>query len=119
MSEVNITPTVGRIVLYCLNDTDAAAINRRRTTGDAIADRIRADRWPLGAQAHIGITACAGDVLPSIVVRVWPDGRINAQVFLDGNDTYWATNVAVSDEPTSGMFHCMPYQINQAAKAQS
>lgn len=113
-----ITPTVGRIVLYCLSDLDAAEINRRRTTGRAIGDRIEAGTWPIGAQAHIGSDVHAGDVLPGIVVKVWSSDMINIRVMLDGTDEFWATSRSVSEEAVPGYFHWMPYQKGQAAKAE-
>ena len=48
--------------------------------------------WPVGAQAHIGNKVAAGDVLPAMIVAVQPNGQINAQVFLDGNDVLWVTS---------------------------
>lgn len=114
-----VTPTIGRVVLYCLSEQDAEQINRRRTTGHSIAERIREAAWPVGAQAHIGTTVYAGDVCPGIVVRVWNEDCINIQVLLDGNDVLWATWCNVSDEPTPGRYHWMPYQKGQAAKAEA
>jgi hypothetical protein len=117
MSQV---PSQGRIVLYTLTANDAQQINRRRTTGAAIADRIKNNalplsklpiteamppHWPLGAQAHIGNDAHEGETYPCMIVRVWPDefgaGKpgINGQVFLDGNDTYWVTSIAEAPTP--------------------
>jgi len=89
-----MTPSIGRIVHYMLTAEDAEQINRRRTTGKEIAERIAVDKWPLGAQAHIGNTVSAGDVFPMVIVRVWPSetGSVNGQVLLDSNDTYWATS---------------------------
>lgn len=98
-------PTTGRILHYKLSAADAEKINRRRTTGSAIADRIQVDKWPLGAQAHIGNTAREGDVVPLMVVRVWPDEYgagapgVNGQAMLDGNDTLWVTSVKEGAEP--------------------
>jgi hypothetical protein len=85
--------SVGRIVLYQLSDDDAVQINRRRTTGTSIAERIKEKLWPLGAQAHIGNTVSAGESYPMLVARVWSPGYVNGQVFLDGNDVFWATSV--------------------------
>jgi len=88
-------PSVGRIVHYMLTENDAEQINRRRTSGQDISKRIEADKWPLGAQAHIGNTVRAGDVFPMMIVRVWPDSEVSSvqgQVFLDGNDCFWATS---------------------------
>jgi hypothetical protein len=92
-----------------LNETDAAEINRRRTTGRAIADRIEAEKWPLGAQAHIGNQAEAGHVYPMLIVRVWGESDVSAvqgQVFLDGNDCYWATSrMQVVEDSTDKQGH--------------
>lgn len=85
---------IGRLVHYVLSLDDAAKINGRRTNGAAIQDRILEDKWSIGAQAHIGNTVSAGDVLPAMVVRVLPCQQANLQVFLDGNDVFWATTMA-------------------------
>lgn len=114
-----MTPTTGRIVLYTLTDEDAAAVNRRRTSGKSIEQRLRLGTagyhaepgpsdlraWPAGAQAHIGNPASAGDVVPLLVVRVWPnefgDGvpGVNGQAFLDGNDVLWITSAREGTTP--------------------
>src|SRR3954463_10120506 len=91
-------PTIGRIVLYTLTEQDAAEINRRRTTGAAIAERIakntpESSAWPLGAQAHFGNECKAGNLYPMIITRVWSDSGVNGQVLLDGNDCLWSTSV--------------------------
>lgn len=86
--------TIGRLVHYVLSEEDAAKINGRRTDGASIQDRILEDKWPCGAQAHIGNKAVAGDVLPALVVKVLPNEQANLQVFLDGNDVFWATTRA-------------------------
>jgi hypothetical protein len=41
------------------------------------------------------------------------------QVLLDGNDAYWATSRNVSDGAVPGSYHWMPYQLEQAAKAEA
>jgi hypothetical protein len=95
-----MAPTTGRTVLYVLSEADAAAINRRRTDGASIAGRMQADpaQWPAGAQAHIGNHASAGDTVPLVIVKVWPNEYgegipgVNGQAFLDGNDTLWITS---------------------------
>ena len=98
-------PSIGRIVHYKLSADNEQAINRRRTTGNAIADRIAEEKWPLGAQAHIGNTAREGDVVPLMIVRVWPDEYgvgvpgVNGQAFLDGNDALWVTSAREGDGP--------------------
>ena len=109
-------PTTGRIVQYTLTEEDATQINRRRTSGDSIAKRIKnngaeigtcvnfPDQWPIGAQAHIGNHASVGDVVPLLIVRVWPDEfgtgnpGVNGQAFLDGNDSIWITSAGESLE---------------------
>lgn len=90
------TPTIGRIVHFKLAENQAEAINRRRldfakyrSTDPAYSDT--------GYVAHFGNEVRAGDVFPAIIVRVWGGGLINAQVFLDGTDTYWATSAAEGD----------------------
>ena len=112
-----VIPTIGRIVLYCLTQADADAINRRRTTSAEILERIRSGHWPMGSQAHIGNQVFAGEVYPGMVVRVQNEDLINIKVELDGTDQFWATNKSVSDGPVEGMFHWMPYQLQQSAKA--
>ncbi|HEV2709132.1 MAG TPA: hypothetical protein VGU67_02865 [Edaphobacter sp.] len=107
-------PTVGRIVLYTLSADDAAQINRRRTSGTAIAERIRNNSvpfgtihisepipptWPLGAQAHIGNDAVEGDVVPLIVVRCWSETAVNGQALLDGNDQLWVISAVEGEGP--------------------
>lgn len=90
-------PTVGRIVHYTLNAEDAAQINRRRTNSFAIAERIKEDKWPLGAQAHIGNEVKEGDIFPMLIIRVWSDTCVNGQVFLDGTDQLWKTSPTLGD----------------------
>ena len=114
-------PTIGRIVIYKLTEDDTSQINRRRTSGSFIAERIKNNgaemvnltnlpaTWPLGAQAHIGNWASAGTEYPCIVCAVWPHefGQdkpgINGQVFLDGNDTLWVTSIGEGTE--NGQWH--------------
>jgi hypothetical protein len=109
--------TKGEIVLYTLSGADALAINRRRTSGESIAARMKITvaaesepgthnvaAWPAGAQAHIGNGAKEGAQYPAMVVEDWSqhaaasgagtpaDPAVNLQVFLDGNDVFWATS---------------------------
>lgn len=91
--------TIRRMVDYTLSEHDALAINRRRTSGPDIAERISQGNWPIGAQAHIGNAVKAGDVLPMMVVKVWDGTMVNGQVFLDGNDCFWATSVSEGTAP--------------------
>jgi hypothetical protein len=92
-----VTPTKGRIVFYMLNALDVQQITRCRTTSESIQARVVApapdEQWPLGAQAHIGNPVMPGDVQPMMIVEVAGDQRVNGQVFLDGNDVLWVTDV--------------------------
>lgn len=89
------TPAIGRIVHYRLSEEAAQQINRRRTDGMSIQQRMKADpaQWPAGAQAHIGNSAEAGQTYPMLLVKV-AGTMVNGQVFLDGNDVYWASEVS-------------------------
>ena len=107
-------PSIGRIVHYRLSGDDAAQINRRRTTGASIAERMKpasvmtgtgtteVAAWPTGAQAHIGNSVAEGDTFPLLITKVWgsdPTSAVNGQVLLDGNDVFWATSRTVGDQP--------------------
>ena len=114
-------PSIGRIVHYRLSAQDVGEITRRRTTGKSIAERLKwgvvgrhndaipahsedgsVRAWPAGAQAHIGNEVHEGDVFPMLIVRIWGSAAtsaVNGQVFLDGNDVYWATSRIVGDQP--------------------
>ncbi|THA78420.1 hypothetical protein E6R60_05925 [Streptomyces sp. A0642] len=83
-------PSVGRIVLYTLNEQEAADINHRRRD---FHESRSADQHT-GFVGHVGNHATAGDVYPAIVVRVWDESTVtcNLRVLLDGTDTYWATS---------------------------
>ncbi len=87
-------PSIGRIVHYRLATWDVEAINRRR------ADAADAGRRDDGAQVHTGNQVSEGDVFPAMIVRCWGEiegSMVNLQVFLDGNDTYWATSRVEGD----------------------
>lgn len=93
-----MTPTIGRIVHYTLNDADAQAINKRRADAEAY-NRANAGAAPgetgaTGHQSHVGNHAEAGQTFPATIVRVFDPtgGTSNLQVALDGTDTYWATS---------------------------
>ncbi len=96
-------PSVGRVVHYKLSAEDALKVNRRRTTGASIGERIGAGSWPLGAQAHIGEPAREGETFPLIVTRTGSSASgadvVNGQVLLDGNDTFWVQVAAEGDGP--------------------
>jgi hypothetical protein len=112
--EENMKPTIGRIVIFKLTEEMAHQINRRRTIGSSISERIQRNtpnvtHWPLGAQAHIGNNAHPGEEYPLVVTRVWPDEfgpdvpGVNGQVLLDGNDCLWVTSVG--EGPNEGQWH--------------
>lgn len=86
--------TIGRIVLYTLHEQDAEQINRRRTSSASIGARIGDGHWPIGAQAHVGNAVEPGEQFPMLVTKVWAPGYVSGQVFLDGNDCFWATSVS-------------------------
>jgi hypothetical protein len=97
-------PTIGRIVQYVLTTQDAEAINRRRTSGPKIQERMLSvpPAWPAGAQAHIGNQLNAGEIFPMVICKTWGDQAnsvVNGQVLLDGNDVLWVTSVSVGDGP--------------------
>jgi hypothetical protein len=92
-------PTIGRIVHYTLTSTDADAINRRRKDArTSLRQQSEAGVTLLtGFVLHTGNDAWEGEVYPAMIVRVFPaldvaPEAVNLQVFLDGNDTYWATS---------------------------
>lgn len=108
-----MTPTIGRVVLYYLTADDALQINRRRTTGHDIAERIKkntpdSSAWPIGAQAHIGNEVKEGDIFPMMVTRVWSPTCVNGHVLLDGNDCLWASSAT---EGTGGHNWCWPPRV--------
>jgi hypothetical protein len=99
---VATAPKIGMIVHYQLSKEDAEQINRRRTTGKSIAARLPLEQWPTGAQAHIGNSVDEGQVYPMMITRCWgtdPHSSVNGQVFLDGNDVFWATSVSAGTGP--------------------
>lgn len=92
-------PTIGRIVHYRLSQYDADAINKRRADAknlNAAGVTVTLASQELGPQIHVGNHATAGDVCPAMVVRTF-GAAANLQVFLDGNDTYWATSRTEGD----------------------
>lgn len=119
-------PTIARIVLYTLSAADAEQIMRRRTSGSAIAERIKNNSitagdldqdealpptWPLGAQAHIGNDVKEGDVFPLLITRLWSATCVNGQVFLDGNDQLWVTSALEGTTPGTWAWPVIPSKI--------
>lgn len=109
---------IGRIVHYVLTEQDAKDVNRRRTTTASIADRSRqlSDKWSVGAQAHIGNVAIAGQHYPMMVVVVFSDAVVNGQVLLDGNDSLWMTSVGFAMAGGKGTWHWPEPRINVVAE---
>lgn len=109
------TITTGRTVLYVLSKYDVEYINRLRAAG-------RNHQLAGGAQKHVGNVHHEGDVVPLIVVRVWPDeygsnSGVNGQAILDGNDSLWVTSAREGTEP--GNWHwpkIEPKDVLEAAK---
>ncbi|HCT79268.1 MAG TPA: hypothetical protein DGT23_22445 [Micromonosporaceae bacterium] len=93
-------PTIGRIVHYALNEWDADAINKRRADYSATC-RDNGGPPPTGHVGHVGNSVAVGDYYPAMVVRTFGEGAVvaNLQVFLDGNDCYWATSRGEGDAP--------------------
>ncbi len=83
-----MTPTIGRIVHYKLSPEDIG--------------RIQARRAAAGFEFN---THDAGDIVPLVIVRVWPDEwgpgipGVNGQALLDGPDTAWVTSAREGSEP--------------------
>ena len=107
-------PTIGRTVIYVLSETDATHINRRRTSYEEIRDRINDNTWPIGAQAHVGNEARAGQECAAVVVAA-TDGKINLRAFLDGSDELWVQDAKEGDEP--GKWHWPSINKENAATA--
>jgi hypothetical protein len=95
-SPVTQIATPGRIVHYTLSAQDAEAINRRRT------DAQREGAGNSGKIVHVGNHASEGDLYPAMVVRSFGGPSVNLQVWLDGNDTYWATSRSEGEPHTPG-----------------
>ncbi|MGW4123645.1 hypothetical protein [Nocardia sp. NPDC004711] len=89
-------PTIGRIVHYTLNESDAEAINKRR--GDFVRHRRTEGYADTGYVAHYGNPTRAGEVYPALIVRARGD-LVNLKVQLDGTDEYWATSRSEGDGP--------------------
>lgn len=100
--------SVGRVVQYRLTERDAAYINKRRMDAQK---RLHPVKIEDGAQIHFGNDVAAGEVLPLIVTKVWPNDIINGQVLLDGNDTYWARSIYPTDEAEKAGFWTWPPRV--------
>lgn len=90
---------VGETVVYTLAAQDADAINKRRDD----FQQKESGSTNSGFIGHTGNRVSERDTFPAIVVRLW-GASVNLQVFLDGNDTYWATSVAEGVGPRTWQF---------------
>jgi hypothetical protein len=88
--------TIGRIVHYTLDEEDVTSIERSR--GVLVFGVITG---PAGNRIDRGQT------YPAMIVRVHTPSSpssVNLQVFLDGDDSYWATSVGESDYGVPGFW---------------
>lgn len=98
--------TTGRIVQYRLSQDDAQNVNSRRHDFLAYQRETKpplnpGGRGRTGHVGHWGNAVRSGEEFPAMIVKVWPDhpdGLVNLQVYLDGNDVLWATSRSEGDE---------------------
>jgi hypothetical protein len=87
-------PTVGRIVLYRLTESEAAIIRQRRQ--DAKVNLSQHRNGATGVQIHVGNSVHEGQVFPLVITAIFnPDSpalSVNGQLLLDGNDCLWVTS---------------------------
>jgi hypothetical protein len=79
-----MVPSIGKIVKYKLNQSDADNINTTAKYEGKAAN-----------------SASAGDVFPAMIVRTWGDteeSAVQLQVFIDGNFIFWATSVCEGED---------------------
>ena len=69
---------LGKIVAYRLRDSDVARANALKGEHNSIMN---------------------GDVAPMLITRDWGGGMVNGTVFLDGEETLWATSAQPGDGP--------------------
>lgn len=97
-----ISPVIGRIVHYTLNQDNVDAIEKRR----------KELFWLTGNQVFEGY------VVPMIILAVWgPDNTsaVNGQAFIDGNHNLWVPSVVQDDSGKPGTWRLpdfnSPYQV--------
>ena len=87
--------TIGRVVHYCMSESDCSMVKQQR-----LLNGQTSNGGVLGNSPH------PGDILAAIAVRVWSNNDANLKVLLDGPDTYWVTSrvIDVTDgaEPSPG-----------------
>lgn len=86
-------PAIGEIVHYKLGEHEASSINQSRTDATVASRELGLPKTRSGNSLN------AGDIYPAMIVRVWNEATttVQLQVFLDGNDTYWATSRSQGD----------------------
>lgn len=92
---------IGRMVLYRITAEEAKATNIRREDARQNGEKTRKE-GP-GFQAHVGNHVSEGRVFPMLIIawKVPVEDEhhvVNGQVFLDGNDSLWVTNIAEGDQ---------------------
>ncbi len=96
-----MSPQIGSIFNYILNEQDVKKINNKRKVALKIADLVLVS-YSDNTQLVIDDPVCPGDVLPMIVVRkleTTDHSVVNGLVFLDGGDTYWVKAVSMGNQP--------------------
>lgn len=92
-------PSIGRIVLYVLSETDCEAIR---------AQRQRARNAELVSMNEaMGNPVAPGDIVPAVIVRVWNEdnGLMNGQAILDGGDSLWLLSRHRDDSKAPQTWH--------------
>ena len=87
---------IGQMVLYRLTEDDALKTNKRRADAQMNIEKMREERP--GFQAHVGGPVNGGVNVPMIVTD-FSGHFVNGQVFLDGNDSLWVTEVEEGIQP--------------------
>lgn len=107
-------PALAATVIYVLTADDAKVINQRRDdhfsylAKHAKPVRIPGEPGATGHIGHAGRQVTEGGQFPGIVVGLWPDGQVNLQVLLDGNDTFWAQAIRQGDGPGEWQWPAAP-----------
>ena len=103
---ITMRPTIGRIVHYRLTREDAESISHRRRSylhqhfrgndvreADIVAMTVTRDGITLAPDDAFDRAALAGELGPGAAyAAAAPRFEINAQAWLDGNDTFWVTS---------------------------
>jgi|WetSurMetagenome_2_1015567.scaffolds.fasta_scaffold56248_1 hypothetical protein len=86
---------VGQMYFYKLTAAEAALVNQRRQDAADFAKSNPSSKQ--GLQSHAGNLAASGDVCPIMITKMkHTPGKpttVNGQVFLDGNDVLFVSNV--------------------------